>query len=181
MNHKCLMLLPLFLLFHLAGHTQTTFERMTDPQTGTTLFKGILSREQLEQEKTFTWMHKQQKGYRPDKDCVSYLNEHKDSIHFLIFMGTWCEDSQVLIPQFFQLLDSAGFAHSNITILGVDRNKQTIGRLSAGFLIDRIPTFIVLKGGKEIGRVVEYGKSGRYDHDLALILKQYLPCVTDNP
>lgn len=173
MNHKYLMLLPLFLFIHLAGHTQTTFERITDPQTGTTLLKGILSRELLEQEKTFIWMHKQQKGYRSDSLCLRFLNEYKDSIHFLVFMGTWCEDSQVLIPQFFQLLDSAGFAHSNITILGVDRNKQTIGRLSAGFLINRIPTFIILKSGKEIGRVVEYGKSGRYDHDLALILNQY--------
>jgi thiol-disulfide isomerase/thioredoxin len=173
MNHKYLLLLPLFLLFHLIGHTQTAFERITDPQTGSTLLKGILSRELLEQEKTFPWMHKQQKGYRPDSQCVRYLNEYKDSIHFLVFMGTWCEDSQVLIPQFFQLVDSAGFNNSNITILGVDRNKETLGRLSAGFLIDRIPTFIILKGGKEIGRVVEYGKSGRYDHDLSLILKAY--------
>lgn len=170
MNHKNLLLLPLFLLLHLAGHTQTAFERITDPQTGTTLLKGILSRDLLEQEKTFAWMHKQQKGYRPDSQCVRYLKEYKDSIHFLVFMGTWCEESQVLIPQFFQLVDSAGFNHSNITILGVDRNKQTLGRLSAGFLIDRVPTFIILKRGKEIGRVVEYGKSGNYDRDLAAIL-----------
>jgi hypothetical protein len=33
-----------------------------------------------------------------------------------------------------------------------------------------VPTMIVMKNGKEIGRVVEYGKYGIYDRELGEIL-----------
>jgi hypothetical protein len=32
------------------------------------------------------------------------------------------------------------------------------------------PTIIVLKNGKELGRLVEYGKTGRWDRELAAII-----------
>jgi hypothetical protein len=33
-----------------------------------------------------------------------------------------------------------------------------------------VPTIIVLKDGKEIGRVVEYGKTGMFDKELGEII-----------
>jgi hypothetical protein len=34
-----------------------------------------------------------------------------------------------------------------------------------------VPTIIVMKSGKEIGRVVEYGKSGEWDKELLELIK----------
>jgi hypothetical protein len=34
------------------------------------------------------------------------------------------------------------------------------------------PTFIVLKNGKEVGRVVEYGKNGQWETELAEIVSK---------
>ena len=31
-------------------------------------------------------------------------------------------------------------------------------------------TFIVMKGGKEVGRVIEYGKNGRWDKEIGEIV-----------
>ena len=66
--------------------------------------------------------------------------------------------------------EAAGISQDHITLLGVDRNKKTIQHLSEIFQIINVPTIIVLKQGKEIGRVVEYGKSGMFDKDLGEII-----------
>jgi thioredoxin-like negative regulator of GroEL len=42
--------------------------------------------------------------------------------------------------------------------------------LSEAFGITNVPTIIVMKNGKEVGRVVEYGHTGLFDKDLAEIL-----------
>ena len=68
------------------------------------------------------------------------------------------------------MTDAAGFSQDRITIVGVDRSKKTIQHLSETFNVDRVPTFIVLKGGKEIGRVVEWGKYGMFDKELGEII-----------
>src|SRR5690606_14539198 len=94
-------------------------------------------------------------------------------IHFVVYMGTWCEDSYFVIPRFFKLLDvSEVKEESKVTLIGVDRNKKTLAYLAEALDVKNVPTIIVMKGGKELGRVVEYGKSGSFDKDLAAILKQ---------
>jgi len=55
-------------------------------------------------------------------------------------------------------------------MLGVDRNKKTIELMSETFNVTLVPTLIVLKNGKEIGRVVEYGKTGMFDRELGEIV-----------
>jgi hypothetical protein len=87
-------------------------------------------------------------------------------------MGTWCEDSHNIIPKFYSLTDAAGFPQDRITLIGVDRNKKTLGHLSEALNVDKVPTIMVMKNGKELGRIIEYGTSGMFDKDLAEILSR---------
>ena len=57
-----------------------------------------------------------------------------------------------------------------VTLIGVDRQKKTFSHLSDALNIVNVPTIIVMKNGKEIGRVVEYGKYGLFDQELGEIL-----------
>ena len=120
---------------------------------------------------TFKWYAENLKGYKPNAAALEGLKKHKDSIQFIVFMGTWCEDSHIVIPKFFALTDAAGFPQDRITLLGVDRNKKTLSHLSEALNADKAPTIIVMKNGKEMGRVVEFGKYGLFDLDLGEILK----------
>jgi thiol-disulfide isomerase/thioredoxin len=86
-------------------------------------------------------------------------------------MGTWCEDSHFIIPQLLALLDSAKFPTEKCSLIGVDRNKKTVGRLSEALNVTLVPTILVFKNGKELGRVVEFGKYGMFDKELAEILR----------
>jgi hypothetical protein len=76
----------------------------------------------------------------------------------------------MILPQFFNAADAAGFPDTRLTLLGCDREKKTIQHLSEVFNVTHVPTFIVMKDGKELGRVVEYGKYGMPMKELAEII-----------
>ncbi len=132
--------------------------------------KGIISREVLLGDTSFHWYAQNQKSYTPNVAALEALQKNKDSVQLLVFMGTWCDDSQNIIPKMFLLTDSAGFSQDRITLIGVDRKKRTFGHLSEALNITNVPTIIVLKNGKEVGRVIEYGKYGLFDKEVGEIL-----------
>ncbi|MEQ1676573.1 MAG: thioredoxin family protein [Chitinophagaceae bacterium] len=133
--------------------------------------KGIISREVLLNDTSFKWYADNLKGYTPNASAQEGLKKNADSIQLVVFMGTWCEDSHNVIPKFYSLLDAAGFPQDRVTLLGVDRQKKTLSHLAEAMNIKNVPTIIVMKNGKEMGRVVEYGKYGLFDMELAEILK----------
>src|SRR5215203_2044929 len=137
---------------------------------GEKILKGFMSKQDLAGDTAFTWFAQNQKGYLPYAAALQSLKTNKDSVQFLVFGGTWCHDTQFILPKFFSLSDAAGVSQNQITLLGVDRGKKTIQHLSETFNILNVPTIIVLKEGKEIGRVVEYGKTGMFDKELGEII-----------
>ena len=66
----------------------------------------------------------------------------------------------------------SGVEDTSITFFGVNRAKKTLSSIADAFNVKNVPTIIVMKEGKEIGRVVEYGKTGNWDKELAGILRQ---------
>lgn len=150
---------------------QQTYEVLVERPNEKT-FKGFISSEILAADTSFVkWYVPNQKAYSPYAAAQESLTRNKDSVQLLVFMGTWCEDSQFIIPKLFALTAAAGFPGERITLVGVDRKKTTFGHLAEAMNITNVPTIIVLKKGKELGRVVEYGKTGMFDKDLAEIFK----------
>ena len=58
-----------------------------------------------------------------------------------------------------------------LLFFGVNRAKKSLGNIADAFNIVNVPTIIVMKGGKEVGRVVEYGTTGKWDKELAALLQ----------
>ncbi len=133
-------------------------------------YKGTISREVLLADTSFKWYAPNKNSYKPNPTAVTGLQKNKDSIQLLVFMGTWCEDSQSIIPKFYSLIETAGYSNDRVTLIGVDRNKTTFSHLTEALNITNVPTIIVMKKGKEQGRVVEYGKYGLFDKELGEIL-----------
>jgi len=149
---------------------QVQYDVSKDPNNGQKTLKGILSRELLASDTAFTWMHSNISWYKPNTECVTNLTAQKDSIQLLVFIGTWCEDSQIILPQLFKMLDQIKFPADHLTIIGIDRKKQTLGSLCDALGVTKAPTIMVMKNGKELGRVEEFGKYGLYDKELGEIL-----------
>jgi thiol-disulfide isomerase/thioredoxin len=164
------LLVVVFLVLSFNSFSQVQYEVSKDPENGLKTLKGILSRELLLNEAEFAWMKNDISWYKPNADCVTNLTAVKDTIQLLVFVGTWCEDSQIVFPQLLKMLDQVGFDMKRLTIVGIDRKKTTLGSLTQALGVTKAPTIMVLKGGKEIGRVEEFGKYGIYDKELAEVL-----------
>lgn len=167
-------LLPVFILTLLLSNllsAQNQYEVLVE-RPNEKSFKGIISRAVLTADTSFKWYGEAYKSYSPNPSSIEVLRQHKDTIQLLVFMGTWCEDSHFVIPRLFKLTDAAGFSDDRVTLIGVDRSKKTLSHLCEALQVTNVPTIIVMKKGKELGRVIEYGSSGLFDKDLAEVLSK---------
>ena len=153
-------------LLQLNAFSQNQYEILKD-YDGSKILKGVISRDIIAGDSSFKWYQQNLKPYG-GKDAATFA-KYKDSVQLVVFLGTWCEDSHVIIPKLFPFLDAAGFSDDRLTVVGVDRNKKTISHLSDAFNVINVPTVIVMKEGKELGRVVEYGQYGMVEKELAEI------------
>ena len=133
------------------------------------VLRGLISRADIESDTAFGWFKKNYNLGKPDSKTVAAFKEHASDFKMLIFAGTWCPDTENLLPEFYRLTDASGYADSNITMIGLDHAKTTLENMEKTFKVTEVPTFIVMKDGKEVGRVVEYGESGEAMKELGKI------------
>lgn len=159
-------------LLSVTGISQTQYEVNPDPNhPEQKILKGIINKNLVKNDTSYKWYASNQKSYNPDTSVVGSL-QRNTSVKYIVFGGTWCEDTQSILPKFFMLQEKAGITDDRVTLFGVDRQKQTLGNIGSALNITNVPTIIVMKDGKEIGRVVEYGKTGKWDKELADIVAQ---------
>jgi len=137
------------------------------------MLKGIISKEDLSNDPVFTWYAESERIYpKPDTSAVAAFRKNEDKIYFIVFGGTWCEDTHFVLPKFFKIQEASGFPENRIVVFAIDRYYHTTGNIAQVLNITNVPTIIVMKDGKELGRVIEYGKTGKWDKELAEIINQ---------
>jgi len=147
-------------------HFETLSERPKEKS-----LKGFLDRATIQSDSSFKWFAENYNAYSAHKEGLSSFQQYKDSVQLLVFMGTWCEDSHFIIPRLYAMIDAAGFTEKQLTVMGADRSKQSWGGIMEALSVKNVPTIIVYHHGKELGRVVEYGKYGQFDREIGEILK----------
>ena len=148
---------------------QKTYTTTTDAN-GSLIFTGFITKEVLAYEPSFVWFAKNTIGYNPSPNIVTAIKAAADKVQLIVYGGTWCEDTQNILPKLYTLLTLAGYNQANLTVIGVDRAKNTYSNLAKAMAITNVPTIVVMQAGKELGRVVEYGKTGKWDTELAEII-----------
>ena len=155
----------------LTAHAQTPFTTTVDNKN-VTILNGIIQKNDIATNAAFTsWYNGNQTSYKVDTSITNVMANTKDKVQYVVFGGTWCEDTQFILPKFFKLQEQSGLSENNISLYAVDRSKKTLGNITGAFKITNVPTIIVMKDGKEVGRVVEYGKTGKWDTELGQLLK----------
>jgi thiol-disulfide isomerase/thioredoxin len=137
---------------------------------GNKVLKGFIAKNELATDTAFAWFAQNQKSFAPDANAVKQYSANKDSVNFVVFGGTWCDDTKLLLPRFYATADAAGIPANRITLIGVDRAKKSLFNLTEAFAIINVPTIIVMKNGKEVGRVVEFGRIGAPEKEVAEIV-----------
>ncbi|MFY0532158.1 TlpA family protein disulfide reductase [Nannocystis pusilla] len=79
-----------------------------------------------------------------------------------VIFGTWCGDSRREVPRLWRALDAAGpDLPFTLKYVGVDRQKTAPGFDKEGLDLRYVPTVIVVRDGREVGRIVERAERDR--------------------
>jgi len=170
---RLLLLTMLFMGAMINVFAQAQYEASQDPKhPEVKVVRGLINKYQIQNDTAFKWYLPSQGYYKPDTATINAFERAKGKYQLVVFGGTWCEDTQFILPKFFKLQEASGFPDDAITMFGVNREKTSLGSIARAFNITLVPTIIVMKDGKEIDRVVEYGKTGKWDKELAAILNK---------
>lgn len=170
---KQLLLTGLFIMASIANYAQG-YEVATDDhyEKKEKMLLGSITDSLMVNDTAFKWFPEAEKVYTPQPAVVKVVKDNKDKINFKVVMGTWCPDSHYVIPRFFKILETAGVDKTKVNMLAVDRSKKDKNKITEVLNIVNVPTIIVYNNNKELGRVVEYGETGRFDSELAEIIKK---------
>ncbi len=138
----------------------TAYEISKDEKTGHKVFKGTFTFQNMSTEPTFAWLDSGIAAYKPDTLTLPYLRSTIRNYSILVFIGTWCEDSQNLLPKFYKLLSGLDISHENMVLIGMDRAKTTTTAAGIALVnkykVTLLPTILFTdKTGEEVGRITE--------------------------
>jgi len=147
------------ILILISAHAMAQTAKYTvakDTETDQVIFNGPITFDDLSNEPTFTWLKAGADRYEPDAKAINTLQEKLPAYTFVVFMGTWCDDSHNIIPKLYKVLKVTEYPiQQGITMYGTDREKHTQGGEDKKYNITLVPTIIVLKKGEEVGRITE--------------------------
>lgn len=134
---------------------------------------GTQALSQFQKEPYKTWYDENYKIYPVDKTALEGLKKEKlNSYNMTVFLGTWCGDSKRNFPRLMKILDATKFPHTKLTIIALNRKKQSPNGEEVKYNITHVPTIILEKYGKEIGRITEEPETGFIEKDLLNIIKK---------
>jgi thiol-disulfide isomerase/thioredoxin len=149
------IILIALLLMSMVVKAQTDFDTSTDKENGSVVFKGQITYNDLRKEPSFKWLDKGIVDYKPNGADLDFLGKHLKQYEVVTFMGTWCEDSQNLVPKLLKVLAATDYPMHQHTMYGVDRTKMAKYTEAKFYEISRVPTFILIKDNQEVGRITE--------------------------
>ncbi len=149
------LILVFLSVFYLQIFGQDYNQKIIDEERGDTLLIGFCTREVFEDPLYSKWFVEEYDFYTPVFENQELLQTLLREIDITIVMGTWCSDSKMQVPAFYKILDELKYDTDELTLINVDRKKQSPGNLTHDLDIELIPTFIFYKDKEELGRIVE--------------------------
>ena len=154
--------------------------REVDTTNDGKMLLGTQTKSQLLKEPYSIWYTKEHDQYTLDEATVAQLKKEKlNSYNITLVMGTWCEDSHREVPRLMKLLETLKYPEQKLNIIAVNRKKESPSGEEGIYNIQRVPTIIVQKYGKEIGRIVETPKTFYVEKDLLEIIKKDNSSIKD--
>lgn len=164
------LLLLLFFISSINVFAQSDYDRSTDKENGSVVYKGQLTYDDLLKESSFSWLQEGVENYTPSSDAIDYLQKELPAYEVVVFLGTWCDDSKILIPKLYKTLQAANYPMRRYSMYGTDRAKTTKYVEHKLYKIEFVPTIILFKKNNEVGRVTENVKKS-IEEDLMEIIK----------
>jgi hypothetical protein len=122
----------------------------------------------------------------PDLAAARALAGVAPGAEVTVLLGTWCSDSRREISRLWRALDEIGATSGSglpftLSYIGVDEAKREPAAAVAAAGLKYVPTLIVRRDGREVGRIVESAPHGVELDLLALLSGKAAGLLTANP
>lgn len=118
---------------------------------------GYISYSSLNDSTAYPWFVSNYLNYHLDKSTLDELEPKIDNINFKLFIGFWCRDSRSFLPRFMKAREYLKkYANPDVQIIAIDKSKKSPKSIIHKYKILSVPTLIVYRDGKEIGRIEEF-------------------------
>ncbi|KAB2922795.1 MAG: thioredoxin family protein [Bacteroidetes bacterium] len=149
--NRTVMALALFI----AGCSAAPYDVSVEPN-GNRIVTGHFTRSVFTADSVMNvWYSSRYRTYEPDAADLRAVAAAAEGVRFVVILGTWCGDSKREIPHFYRIADMAGIPEERIDLYGVDRSKKGMDGVEERYHLDRVPTIVVERQGREVGRIVE--------------------------
>jgi thiol-disulfide isomerase/thioredoxin len=128
---------------------------ITDPQLEQSVLVGHVDRAGLLKGEFSHYYNSQYETYKVSEKLVKKITPKVENIKITIVLGTWCMDSKIQVPRFMKIMDALAIPAEKISMIALDSRKEALVIDMGPYSIERVPTFIFYRDGKEIGRIVE--------------------------
>lgn len=163
----------LFLAAQQLSAQKVVVNREVETQNDGKMLLGNQLKEQFLKAPYADWYIKEHDEYALDQKAVSELKKEKiGSYDIIVFMGTWCEDSHRDFPRLMKILEAVNYPENKLTIIAVNRKKESPTGDESLYNLQKVPTIILKRYGKEVGRIIEMPTTGYIERDLVQILKK---------
>jgi rhodanese-related sulfurtransferase/thiol-disulfide isomerase/thioredoxin len=159
-------------------HSQQNFQKTSED--GMDVLVGKITEEDLYRE--FPVFKEKAEGYSPKTEIVEKIGKLNQETSVVLFLGTWCKDSISEAPKFLKTFDLAANPNLSLEIYAVNRKKKDDLGMAERFKLERVPTMIFLRDGKEMSRIVEYPKKSMEEDFLRILeLREPEPPQSSEP
>lgn len=151
--------------------SQTKNVVIMDEKINKNVMIGYCDRSGLEQGVFGTYFTSQYELYTPKEAVIKKLTEVINKVKITVVFGTWCSDSKLQMGRFYKILDETGYKEKNLTVIGVNRDKNALSLNIDNLDVKLVPTFIIYQNDKELGRIVETPKKSLEDNLWKIVKK----------
>ncbi|MGB1020657.1 MAG: hypothetical protein ACPGVF_06100 [Flavobacteriaceae bacterium] len=124
-------------------------------EKGEPMLLGPINRANLADSIYAAWFKESYDFYRIPENWSNNLKIAAQDLELVIFMGTWCEDTQRELGGIFKLIDALEISEEQISMFALTEDKDSAEGFEKPYEIINIPTVIFKKEGVEINRIVE--------------------------
>lgn len=148
------------------------WESRKDPKSDEMLLVGPCALHQVDSLGTYAWLEEGVKKYKLDSNAVKALKNKMTGYKLVAFGGTWCEDTQLLMPNFYKIVKALALPSNQVDVHWVDRAKRGLYFETEFYDIQFVPTFIIMKGPREVGRIVESVSKESLEQELLYLINK---------
>lgn len=159
----------------LTGFSQDINKIEFSERVGSMILIGECNRDAFTMQPFQEWYDFEYEEYTPDQTVIEKLKKDINNVSRIkVVMGSWCSDSQREVPRFYRIMDEAGIPDEKVELISVNRERMVPGIDISVLKIERVPTFIVYDGIKELGRIIETPVETLEKDLLMILFKKHL-------